>query len=69
MDSKIFKVRGRLLKIMTSETKETRDERIEKLEDYARHGKNSDGVMCEKSKHSNFDCTCGLEKLLNYEEK
>lgn len=36
----------------------------EALSEYGRHGKRSDMIMCEKSKHSNYPCTCGFEQAL-----
>lgn len=34
------------------------------LQEYGRHGRNSDGIMCERSKHSDYPCTCGFEQAL-----
>ena len=36
---------------------------LEALQKYARHGIIG-GRICEQSKHSDFPCTCGLEKLI-----
>ena len=37
------------------------------LEEYGTHGRSSDTIMCERSKHSDYPCTCGFEQALKGE--
>jgi len=34
------------------------------LQEYGTHGRASDGIMCERDKHSKYPCTCGFEQVL-----
>ena len=36
----------------------------EALREYGRHGRRSDGIICEREKHSDYPCTCGFEQAL-----
>lgn len=40
---------------------------VEALRKYARHGVIG-GAMCERSKHSDYPCTCGLDEILAAED-
>ncbi len=36
----------------------------EALKMYGRHGRTDNSPMCEKSKHSDYPCTCGFDQAL-----